>query len=60
MRQRRLPCASDVSERERHRISAFYYGFGTGDLDKANQTYEMWKQSYPSDTSPRINLETTT
>jgi tetratricopeptide (TPR) repeat protein len=45
-----------VSERERHRISAFYYGFGTGDLDKANQTYEMWKQSYPSDTSPRINL----
>ena len=45
-----------VSERERNRISAFYYSFGTGELDKANQSYEMWKQSYPRDPLPYGNL----
>ena len=45
-----------VSERERNRISAFYYSVGTGELDKANQSYEMWKQSYPRDPLPHGNL----
>jgi tetratricopeptide (TPR) repeat protein len=44
-----------VSERERNRISASYYSFGTGELDKANQSYEMWKQSYPRDPLPHGN-----
>ena len=45
-----------VSERERNRISASYYSIGTGELDKANQSYEMWKQSYPRDPLPHGNL----
>ena len=49
-----------VSERERNRISASYYAFGTGELDKANQSYEMWKQSYPRDPIPHATWETTT
>jgi serine/threonine protein kinase/Tfp pilus assembly protein PilF len=36
-----------VSEAERFRITAFYYGFTTGELEKENQTYELWMQSYP-------------
>lgn len=38
-----------VSERERYRISARYYTDVTGELDKAAQTCELWKQSYPRD-----------
>jgi eukaryotic-like serine/threonine-protein kinase len=45
-----------VSERERIKISAFYYSLATGELDKANQSYEMWKQSYPRDPVPHGNL----
>jgi len=44
-----------VSEREKARISAFYYTFVTGELDKSNQAYELWKQSYPRDFLPRSN-----
>lgn len=36
-----------VSEAERYRITAFYYGFTTGELEKENQTYELWAQTYP-------------
>jgi serine/threonine protein kinase/tetratricopeptide (TPR) repeat protein len=45
-----------VSERERYRISAYYYYSVTGDLDKATQTYELWKQGYPHDGLPLGNL----
>ncbi len=38
-----------VSEREKYRISALYYTYTTGELDKAAQTYELWQQSYPRD-----------
>ncbi len=38
-----------VSEREKYRISAAYYAYATGELDKAAQTYQLWKQSYPRD-----------
>jgi len=41
-----------VSERERYRISAAYYTFATGELDKAIQAYELWQQSYPRDFLP--------
>jgi serine/threonine protein kinase/predicted Zn-dependent protease len=36
-----------VSEAERYRITAFYYAFATGELEKENQTYELWAQAYP-------------
>lgn len=45
-----------VSEREKYRITAVYYTYATGELDKAVQTYELWKQSYPRDTIPPVNL----
>jgi tetratricopeptide (TPR) repeat protein len=36
-----------VSEAERFRITALYYAYATGELEKENQTYEVWLQSYP-------------
>jgi serine/threonine protein kinase/tetratricopeptide (TPR) repeat protein len=45
-----------VSEGERYRISAYYYTDVTGELDKARQTYELWRQSYPRDILPPGNL----
>ncbi len=36
-----------VSEAERFHITAFYYAFVTGELEKENQTYELWAQAYP-------------
>jgi eukaryotic-like serine/threonine-protein kinase len=45
-----------VSEKERLRISADYYAFVTGELEKEAQTYELWIQSYPRDAIPHGNL----
>jgi hypothetical protein len=45
-----------VSEHEKYRIEAFYYQFGTGELEKASRTYELWAQSYPRDASPSTDL----
>ena len=45
-----------VSEKERLRISAYYYAFVTGELEKEAQTYELWIQSYPRDNIPHSNL----
>jgi eukaryotic-like serine/threonine-protein kinase len=45
-----------VSEREKYRISSLYYTFVTGELDKASQAYELWKQTYPRDFLPPTNL----
>jgi serine/threonine protein kinase/tetratricopeptide (TPR) repeat protein len=45
-----------VSERERFQIETFYYLFATGELEKAAQTYELWKQTYPRDATPHANL----
>lgn len=45
-----------VSERERYRISTFYYEFASGDIERATQTYELWRQRYPQDSIPVINL----
>jgi eukaryotic-like serine/threonine-protein kinase len=45
-----------VSERERFRISAYFYSYVTEELDKGNQTYELWAQAYPRDATPRNNL----
>jgi eukaryotic-like serine/threonine-protein kinase len=45
-----------VSERERYSIEAFYYTFATGELERASQVYELWKQSYPRDDTAARNL----
>jgi len=47
-----------VSERERYRISAFYFQFVTGELEKATEAYELWAKSYPRDSVPHGNLTT--
>ena len=45
-----------VSEREKYRIAALYYGFVTGEEEQAIQTYELWAKSYPQDMAPPGNL----
>jgi serine/threonine protein kinase/tetratricopeptide (TPR) repeat protein len=44
-----------ASEREKLYISAHYYDT-VGDLDKAADIYEQWKQAYPRDNVPDDNL----
>jgi tetratricopeptide (TPR) repeat protein len=38
-----------TSEREKFHIAATYYMLVTGELDKANQQFRLWIQSYPKD-----------
>jgi serine/threonine protein kinase/tetratricopeptide (TPR) repeat protein len=45
-----------ASEREKYRISASYYGFATGELEKSDQAYQQWAQAYPRDFIPPGNL----
>jgi serine/threonine protein kinase len=45
-----------VTERERLSVESSYYMFVTGELEKAAQIYEEWKQLYPRDLAPYINL----
>ena len=45
-----------VSDRERFRISAFYFQYVTGEMDKAIESYELWAKSYPRDMIPHGNL----
>jgi tetratricopeptide (TPR) repeat protein len=45
-----------VSAREKFRISALYYKLVTGDLERSNQTYRLWAQSYPLDWIPHHAL----
>jgi predicted Ser/Thr protein kinase len=45
-----------VTEREKFHISGHYYGLITGDLEKSNQTYQLWAQVYPRDDVPHGNL----
>lgn len=47
---------SRVSESERFYIESHYYQFGTGDLEKARQVYELWEQTYPREQVARNNL----
>ena len=45
-----------VTEREKFHITGLYYGLATGELEKANQTYELWIQVYPRDDLPHGDL----
>jgi eukaryotic-like serine/threonine-protein kinase len=45
-----------AGENEKYLISGLYYTAATGDLEKANQVYEQWAQTYISDFVPPVNL----
>jgi len=45
-----------VSEPERLYLVSHYYEHVTGDLEKAIETYQLWKQTYPRDWTPWLNL----
>jgi tetratricopeptide (TPR) repeat protein len=45
-----------VSESERFEIEANYYFLTTGELEKAAQVYELWRQTYPRDDTPHGDL----
>jgi tetratricopeptide (TPR) repeat protein len=45
-----------ASEREKLYISAHYFEMVTGQIDKAIEVYESWKEIYPRDTLPRFNV----
>jgi eukaryotic-like serine/threonine-protein kinase len=45
-----------VSDREKYRISAFYFQYVTGELEKAVEAYELWAKTYPNDIVPHGNL----
>ena len=47
---------SRVSEWEKFYIESHYYHFGTGDLEKARQVYELWAQIYPREQVVPTNL----
>jgi eukaryotic-like serine/threonine-protein kinase len=47
---------SRVSAREQYAISAYYYNDVTGELEKANQTYELYAKAYPGNWVPHNNL----
>jgi len=44
-----------VDVREEYAISAYYYNDVTGELEKANQTYELYEQAYPRNWVPHNN-----
>ncbi|MBZ5616114.1 MAG: protein kinase [Acidobacteriia bacterium] len=54
--QRAYELRNRVSEREKLRISAYYYSYLAGDLVKGNEIYELWAQAYPRDGVPPGNL----
>lgn len=45
-----------VTERERFSIESNYYMYVTGQLERAAQTFREWKELYPRDRAPSINL----
>jgi serine/threonine protein kinase/tetratricopeptide (TPR) repeat protein len=54
--QKAFDLRSRISIREDYAISAFYYNDVTGDLERSNQTYELYSQAYPRAWSPHNNL----
>jgi eukaryotic-like serine/threonine-protein kinase len=45
-----------VSERERYRITAYYFNDVLGELEQGTEAYELWAKSYPRDAVPLGNL----
>ncbi len=45
-----------VSERERYRITAYYFNDVLGEVEQGTEAYELWAKSYPRDAVPPGNL----
>ena len=45
-----------VSERERLFITSYYYNYATREIDKAIESLQVWKRTYPRDFLPRNAL----
>jgi tetratricopeptide (TPR) repeat protein/predicted Ser/Thr protein kinase len=45
-----------VTQREKLHITTFYYDIGTGELEKATESYKDWIQTYPRDAQAHIDL----
>jgi serine/threonine protein kinase len=45
-----------VSDGEKFYIESHYYQFGTGNLESARQSYQLWAETYPRDWLPRPPL----
>jgi eukaryotic-like serine/threonine-protein kinase len=45
-----------VSERERYRITAYYFNDVLGEVEQGTEAYELWAKSYPRDPVPPGNL----
>jgi len=45
-----------ISERERFYVTAHYHRIYEGDTEKAISTYKLWRQTYPRDYIPAVNL----
>jgi len=45
-----------VTEPEKFYIVSHYHALVTGNIEKANETYELWRKTYPRDTTPPVNL----
>jgi tetratricopeptide (TPR) repeat protein len=57
-RTRAFELRDRVSERERLYISTHYYNGVEGNVAKALEVYDLWKQTYPRDAVPYINSGT--
>ncbi len=55
-RQKAFELRDRVSEVERLYIAGHYYNSVTGEIDKAAESYELWKRTYPRDWTPANNL----
>jgi serine/threonine protein kinase/tetratricopeptide (TPR) repeat protein len=53
--QKAYDLRSRVSVREDYAISAYYFNDVTGEIEKANQTYELYEQAYPRSWVPHNN-----
>ena len=45
-----------VSEREKLYIESHYYDMVTGEEDQAIGVYKLWRETYPSDRAPYVNM----
>jgi len=45
-----------VSEREKYRITAYYFNDVNGELEQGAEAYELWAKTYPRDFVPVANL----
>ncbi len=57
-RKRAFDLKDRTSERERLYITSHYYA-DSGQLEKGNAAYELYKKTYPRDATPYVNLSVT-